>query len=574
MSILISKITSPLAPGVTFTYDIQPGGFTGSITTSSNTDPRFGLGSVLIPVPLGTGYSVSETTPLGWQSFGPNPVIGLTVVPGPPLQVSFVNVAPSNNNSVPLTINEFAHTSGGTAIAGATFQYLIYPVGLNNPTFLEITTGANGMGSVSTLINPNSIIYIGQRFPPNLPPITSNPQSVLSSGSPVSVSFENVLIGFTGAFPPVGTIRISKETDAPGNGAMFGYAVFASGESGGYFGSITLIGGFGTVDITNIPVGSGYSVTEIAPSGWQVAGNNPRTGLTVQPFSITPVSFFNQSFGTIQISKVTSPATPGVDFSFTIAPGGATASGTTDANGGFITSVVVPAPGTYTVTENPTFGWTAGTGTSSSQIVSVETGVPTYANFFNTSLENGTIIVQKQTAPPTNGITFSFITSPGGFTGSGTTNQSGFLTTNIIVPAPFTYSVFENTTAGWTATTNPITGVAVTPGMSTIITFNNTFNGTGTGTIHITKTATSATGLGPTTFNFTTSPFGLTGSVTVVPIIGTVTGGVDIIVPTPNTYTIFETIPPGWSGPGFLTGFSVVDGGTTPANFLNTFSLM
>lgn len=65
-AILINKITQPSRGNITFNYEVDQQGVIGpiafgSITTGTGPE-NVSVGSVLIPVPAGTGYFVFETT--------------------------------------------------------------------------------------------------------------------------------------------------------------------------------------------------------------------------------------------------------------------------------------------------------------------------------------------------------------------------------------------------------------------------------------------------------------------------------------------------------------------------------
>jgi len=242
---------------------------------------------------------------------------------------------------------------------------------------------------------------------------------------------------------------------------------------------------------------------------------------------------------------------------FNVTGPGGPYSASTGTNGCF--DLIVPAPGTYTVTEIVDLTqWTPTTPNPQTVTVQPNTGVIfTFGNHrgpltgqicvkkFNDVNGNG---VQDTGEPLLSGWVFNVTDQNGNLVGTITTNPVS-ASSCLTVPAPGTYTVTEVVQPGWTVTTNnnPST-VTVQPGQTVPLTFGN-HRGPLTGQICVCKfndlnsNSVQDTGEGPLVgwvFNITGPNFS-----------GTITtdakGCGCLTVPAPGTYTVTEVVQSGWT---------------------------
>lgn len=257
------------------------------------------------------------------------------------------------------------------------------------------------------------------------------------------------------------------------------------------------------------------------------------------------------------------------DWTFTVTPGGATA--TTDNNG---CAYFTLAEGDYTVTETAQPQWVASVPVGGTQDVSVETGSVNVLDFLNCPDQGKVTICKYQDADcdgvmdasPQSLANWTFTITPGGQTVS--TGGSGCKT--VTLPSG-TYTITEVPKAGWAAT-SPASGAAtvtVTQGSSQTVEFLNCAN---QGTLTICKYIdTNCDGL-------VDSPSKVLGSgwtFTILPDNVTVTtgaGGCVSLLLAGGVYTVVETIQPSWTPKSPATGsqsVTVVNGESTYIEFLN-----
>ena len=143
--------------------------------------------------------------------------------------------------------------------------------------------------------------------------------------------------------------------------------------------------------------------------------------------------------------------------------------------------LTVPAPGTYTITEQVQSNWTPTT--ANPQTVTVEPGQTVNVQFGNKVTGQGQICVSKFNDLNGNGVydsndlgalsgwKFDIRDSGGNLLGTVTTSRGG--PACLTVPAPGTYTITEQVQPGWTPTTpNPQT-VTVQPGQTVNVQFGN-----------------------------------------------------------------------------------------------------
>jgi uncharacterized repeat protein (TIGR01451 family) len=272
-----------------------------------------------------------------------------------------------------------------------------------------------------------------------------------------------------------GTIVVVKNTQG-GNGTFHFAGTWAG--AGGF--DLTTVAGTSSTTYPDVlvPKQGGYSVTESDPtpsfdgtnvtcsdtdggSGPSASSTKPLTGsIDLDDDETVTCTFTNTARATIVIVKDAQPNSA-QDFGFTTT-GLATASFTLDDDGdagngtsNTFTSALVPAGGTYTVTEGATFGWTlspnsscttGGTFNGSTATIVPAPGATVTCTFVNTANPAGltaTKHVDNQVGPwgP-----FTFVLSGGTFTGNAQQDVNSSATTaswtNLVEGQ--TYTVVEN----------------------------------------------------------------------------------------------------------------------------------
>jgi uncharacterized repeat protein (TIGR01451 family) len=230
------------------------------------------------------------------------------------------------------------------------------------------------------------------------------------------------------------------------------------------------------------------TVTEQVQSGWTPTTPNPQT-VTVQPGQTVNVTFGNQGKAEICIFKFSDldgdgkqgpnePPLAGWQFTVSPAPLPPTTSPVTTGPQGSI-CFGVAAPGTYTITEQVQSGWTVTT--PNPQTVTVTPGQLVNV-FFGNRPQPGEICVVKFEDLDGDGVrdTNEPLLAGWQFTVTDASNTPvGTITTGQTQPtclksvAPGTYTVTETVQSGWTVTTpNPQT-VTVAPATSSVVEFGN-----------------------------------------------------------------------------------------------------
>ncbi len=197
-----------------------------------------------------------------------------------------------------------------------------------------------------------------------------------------------------------GTIIVKKVTDPNPDASDTSFSF----TGGGGLSNFSLKNG-GTQTFSNLVPGSGYSVAENVPAGWDLTSATCDDGSAVSNISVSPgetvtCTFNNRARGALQITKTAKNknapggSAPLAGVVFTIQGVGDTSA--TDANG--VTCIDNLVPGSYTIHEKsaPT-----GYATAADQTVNVtggstcSSGTPTTASFVNTPLSKITVSFQS-----------------------------------------------------------------------------------------------------------------------------------------------------------------------------------
>src|ERR671923_97112 len=267
---------------------------------------------------------------------------------------------------------------------------------------------------------------------------------------------------------------------------------------------------------SNVTPGSGYSVAESVPSGWDLTsstcdnGNSP-SNITVNAGQTVTCTFTDRKKGTIIVKKVTDPSPDPSNTSFSFsAGGGLSPSSFSLTNGQQQTfSNVTPGNG-YSVAETVPSGWdlTSSTCDDGSPFTNIDVAAGETVTCTFTDQKAGTIIVKKVTNPspdPSN-TSFSF-SAGGGLSPSSFSLKNGDQQTFSNVTPGSGYNVAETVPSGWDLTSStcddgsPVSNIDVSPGETVTCTFTDTKQH---GTIIVKKITNPSPDTSDTSFPFTT----------------------------------------------------------------------
>lgn len=331
-------------------------------------------------------------------------------------------------------------------------------------------------------------------------------------------------------------------------------------------------------------VSGNYSVSETVPTEWNLTsttcvssiGDIETAGnLELDPGETINCTFTNTKQGKIIVEKETTPNGDSQVFNFVSSynTNGFSLSDGQSNDSGFLT------PGTYSVNENGIAGWTLSNSScddgSLIGAINLSAGEIVTCTFNNTKL--GKIIIEKQTLPDGSSQVFQFIPSYGASFNltDGQTNESVYL-------SPGTYSVTENSVAGWDTVAScddqSLPGaINLSAGETVRCTFVNTQRGNISGYKFDSRYGDDDTGLtgilGWTIelYSCTTSAF---TSCSVTPIVTTSTiagGSYSFLNLIPGYYQVKEVLQNGWTNITSLFRNITLDSGETDRenNFVN-----
>ncbi len=327
----------------TFTFS---GAVAGSITTTTSNGVVSGgpLSSVVVP---GT-YAVAETPVAGWDTTSScdngSPVGAIVVAPGQTVTCTFVNTKRGSIIVRKATVG----TTGTFTFAGAVSGSLT-------------TTTSDGVASGGQL----SSIVVPGTYAVTEPPVDGwDTTSSCDNGSPTGaiVVAPGQTVTCTFVNTKRGTIVVRKATS--GTTGTFAF-------SGTVAGSITTITSDGVASGNTLSAvaapGANYSVAETVSAGWDLSSavcsdGSPVTKIDVSANETVTCTFTNVKRGSITIVKVANPQLAD-DFSFVSQALGNFTLDDDGNNANSLSNTAVFAnrqPGTYTVQELATAGWTLG----------------------------------------------------------------------------------------------------------------------------------------------------------------------------------------------------------------------
>ncbi len=317
-----------------------------------------------------------------------------------------------------------------------------------------------------------------------------------------------------------------------------------------------------TQTFSNVVPGTGYSLSETVPTGWDqtsatCSDGSPLGNIDVSAGETVTCTWVNSKRASLTVVKDAVPNDP-QDFAFTAGGGLSPASFSLDDDADPTLSNTrtysnLPPGSGYSISEQAQTGWDLGSATCSdgspTSNVSLSVGEDVTCTFTNN--KRGTIVVVKD-AQPNDPQDFSFTTggglSPSSFSlddDSDPTLSNTQTISNVV--AGNGYSVAESVPSGWDQSSatcddgSPVTNITVSGGQTVTCTFTNRKRGQ----INIVQDSvpddpqdfafTAAGGLSPTSFSLDDDAEGTlsnTRSFTNVPV--------------GSGYSVAQTVPSGW----------------------------
>ena len=394
-----------------------------NMTLSGTTDAS---GNVTFTVPAGTGYTVTATKAGQSSSATAAVTVGSTTsvalsLPDPPTGSLVVNV-----------------TQLSAAASGATVTVSGGPWSISQ----TLTTG--GSGQVTFPAVPGGTGYT----------VTATKGSDTASTTTTVTTGSTTTVNLALPNPPMGSVQATVTWLAA---LQSGALVTLTGGPYSVNVSITTTG-TGIVTFTNVPAGTGYTVTAAKNGQSRTAAANVTAGSTTNVAIAMPTGKIDTTVTWVGLPVGLLPV-PGT-VTITGGPLSGTYTGSTDALG--VASITVPATTAaypYTVSARKFSGvtWTSNTVNAASQVTSVLDGGTSTSAVALTPTKVFTITIQRGgvTANGANltGLTVSVTGGPNGNLGAATTykytpvatNGSSLVTTTITVPA-----VVSGTTPNYT----------------------------------------------------------------------------------------------------------------------------
>jgi tripartite motif-containing protein 71 len=487
--IVVVKDASPNdAQNFDFTTNADPGHPT--FTLDDDSDPALSNTKTLTVAPT-SGYTVSETVPTGWTQSSAtcsdgSPVTNINVSAGETVTCTFVNARQAKivvvEDSIPDAPQDFVFSAGG---------------GLTPTSFTLDDDSDATLSNTHTFNNvtPGSGYSISEAVPANW----TLSSATCSDGSPVTninvSASETVTCTFTNRSGKIVVVKNSRPDDPQD---------FTFTTGGGLSPSSFILDDdtdstrSNTQSIYNVAPGSGYSVTETMPTGWEEAGatcddGSPISNINVSLGETVTCTFINDKQGKIVVAKNAVPDNA-QDFQFTAGGGLVPTTFTLDDDSdptllNIKTYSNVPVGGGYSISESVPSGWTQTSATCSDgsplSNINVSFGETVTCTFTNT--RQASIVVKKDVQPGTDPQDFSF-TAGGGL--SPTSFQldddpsdatlSDTRTFSNVAPGSG-YSVSESPIAGWGSSPtcddgSPPSNISVSTGEVVTCTFINVRN--------------------------------------------------------------------------------------------------
>ncbi len=436
----------------------------------------------------GSGYSVAETVPSGWDQTSAtcndgSPVSNVNLAAGEIVTCTFTNRKRGRivviKNATPDDPQDFGFTAGG---------------GLT-PASFQLDDDADGTLSNSRTFN-DVVSAAGYSLAEAVPAGWDQASTTCDDGSPVAnidvAPGETVTCTFTNV--KRGQIIVVEDA-LPNDPQDFSFTA-GGGLSPTSFSldddaDAALSN---TQTFTSVPVGGGYSLAQSMPAGWDLStatcsDGSPVTNINVAAGEIVTCTFTSQKRGSITVVKDATPD-DAQDFSFTAGGGLSPTSFQLDDDSNATLSNtrtfanVTPGAG-YSVAETVPSGWdqTAATCDDGSPVTNVNLSAGENVTCTFSNRKRAQIIVVKD-ATPDDAQDFSFTAggglSPASFSldDDSDATLSNTRTFSNVVPGSG-YSVSETVPAGWDQTSatcndgSPVTNVNLAAGETVTCTFSN-----------------------------------------------------------------------------------------------------
>jgi hypothetical protein len=584
-AIVLIKDATPDDPQ-DFSFSAGGGLSPASFSLDDDSDPTLSNTRTFTDLVPQSGYSLSESVPSGWDQTGAScddgsPLSNIDVGPGETVTCTFANRKRGKivavKDATPDDPQDFSFTAGG-GLSPASFSLDddSEPTLSNTRSFNDLTPGS------------------GYSLAESVPAGWDQTSATCSDGSPIAnidvSAGETVTCTF--ANRKRGKIVVVKDAQ-PNDPQDFSFtaggdlspASFAlDDDSDGTLSN--------TQTFSDLLPGSGYSVSESVPSGWDQTGatcddGSPASNIDVSAGETVTCTFTNRKRGAIVVTKSATPNDP-QDFSFTAGGGLSPSSFALDDDSDPTLSNsrtfanVTPGSG-YSIAESLPAGWdqTSATCSDGSPVsnIDVSPGETVTCGFANR--KRGRIVVVKD-ASPNDPQDFSFTAggglSPASFSLDDDSDPtlSNTRAFDDVIPGGG-YSVAETLPSGWLQSSatcddgSPVSSIAVSPGETVTCTFSNTKRGR----IVVTKDAqpndpqdfdfTAGGGLSPATFSLDDDSNGTLSN----------TQTFNDLLPG-SGYSVSESVPSGWDQTGAtcddgssISNIDVSAGETVTCSFTN-----
>ncbi|MCB0193157.1 MAG: hypothetical protein KDJ65_14530 [Anaerolineae bacterium] len=458
-TLVVQKVTDPAAVATSFAYTASAG---LSPTTFNLTH---GTSQTFTNVTPGS-YAITETLPTGWTMDSScddsSSVDNISISAGETVTCVFTNTADPGS----VTVEKYT-------VPPASPEVFTFTTNITTPDFTLLHGDSQSYTNVAIgTYNISETVPSGWTLSSACSDGSTIDSVVVDPGEDITCVFTN-----TSNF---GSVTVQKVTDPITSSNAF---TFTSNLTSSTF----MLSNGDSETFNSINSGSGYTVTEATPSGWDLT-TNCSDGSSIGNIDVSPGEditcvFTNTERGAIIVDKVTIPSGNTTDFNFSLMGGPDTinqtfalSNTTTPYSSGSI------KPGSYSLAETKITGWSTvascdnGADPTSTN-VTVDAGETITCTYTNTKLS--TLVVEKVTDPSPDPTSTSFsFTAGGGLSPSSFSLADGDVQTftNVISG---TYTLSETIPSGWSLSatcdnSDPINALAIGVDETITCIFTNT----------------------------------------------------------------------------------------------------